>query len=98
MPGIALGGDAEIAPAADPSHVPVAHQSGNAFAAGHNACIQQLSANAGHTVGFIAGDKCLPDLRCQSDIGLLTLAHGAIEPAVETAGRDLEGFAHDSHG
>lgn len=98
MSGIAIGGDAKVAPEADPAHVPVAHQSGNAFAAGHNTCILEFSSYTGHAVGFIAGDKCLPDLRCQSDVRLLTLANGAIEPAVEAAGQDLEGFTHDSHG
>ena len=95
MPGFAFGGDAKTAPEADSAHVPVAYQSGNAFAAGHHARVLELRADTGHAVGFIAGDKCLLDFCRQRDVGLLTLARGAIEPAIKTAGRDCEGFIHD---
>ena len=98
MSNIALGCDTETAPATNPAHVLLAHQNGNAFAAGHNACIHEFSTNAGHAVRFIAGDKRLTDLRRQRDVGVPTLAYRSAQPAVETAGRDLEGFAHGAHG
>ncbi len=98
MTHIAFGGHAETTPAAHATHVLLAHQTGNAFAAGVNACVLQLGANARHAIGCIAGDKRCTNLRRQHDVGLLARAHRTLQPAIEAAGRNLECFAQGAHG
>jgi hypothetical protein len=98
MAHVSLGVHAENALAAYTAHLRLAHQAGNAFAAGHNACVSQLSADARHAVGFITGDKRLTDLCRQSDVGLLALTHRARQPIVKTAGGNLQRLAHGAHG
>jgi len=97
MAHITFSGPAETASPAHPTYLRQAHQAGNAFAAGHNACLLQLSADAWHAVGLVAGDKGCADLRRQSGIGLLSLAQRAPAPIVEATGGYLEGFAHGAY-
>ena len=52
---MALGCHAPCTPTADPLQPVLAHEAGNAFAAGHHALIGQLCTDAGHAVGGIAG-------------------------------------------
>ncbi|MDO8778250.1 MAG: hypothetical protein Q7K57_57950 [Burkholderiaceae bacterium] len=97
MAHVSLGGHAEAAPPAHTAHLRLAHQAGNALAAGHNACVSQLSADARHAVGFITGYKRLTDLCRQSDVGPLALTHRALQPAAEAAGGSLQRLAHGAH-
>ena len=85
---------AEAAPPAYTAQLSLTHQAGNAFAAGYNTCVSQLSADARHAVGFITGDKGLADLCRQSNVGLMALTHRALQPAAKTAGGNLQRLAH----
>jgi hypothetical protein len=68
---ISFSGNAKASSAAHTTHARVAHQSGNALAAGHNARVLQFRTDAWHAVGGITGDKGFSDLASQRCIGLL---------------------------
>lgn len=71
---IALGGRAPGAPAVHALDAHRPHEAGNAFAAGIDARIDQLGADPGHAVRFIAGAVGLADGLAQDHVVLPSLA------------------------
>lgn len=76
--------------AAHTTPVALAHQAGDALAAGHHTSVEQFGANAGYAVGLVASDTYLADALKQSVAAHSAGTWRALAPAVITTARDLE--------